>query len=312
MKSLLPGLLLLSACMFAQDPLQTNTAASLTNLNPSFTGSNGLFRFQTNSRFQWINLSGSYKTYFAGFDTYVKSMMGGIGLNYTRDDQSNGTLVTDRIDLNYAQHIGLFNNKVKLIPSFQVSVFQKTLDYSKMSFGEFEAIRRGWVYSFAPNYEGIVVKRNLDFSSGLIVNYKHLYVGTTMYHITQPDQGLLGPSKLPFRSSSFISYNLPLGDKFLLNGLYRFEKQSSFAYHQLNINALLFRYATVGVGVRSHNIMSTSVGFRYHYFTIAGVYEFGIPKNATGPNTNPSYEISASFNLRNKENRKVITDFERW
>ena len=91
----------------AQDPIITNTQQSLVALNPSFAGSNGLLRYQSNMRSQWYNLSGSYLTFYNSIDAYIKPLKGGIALAYTRDDQARGTLVTNRIDLSYAQHISL-------------------------------------------------------------------------------------------------------------------------------------------------------------------------------------------------------------
>jgi hypothetical protein len=68
----------------AQDPVYTNTQQSLVALNPSFAGSNGLFRFQSTTRSQWFNLSGSYLTYYNSVDAYIKPIKGGIALTYKR------------------------------------------------------------------------------------------------------------------------------------------------------------------------------------------------------------------------------------
>lgn len=293
---------------YAQDPIFTNTHQSLVALNPSFAGSNGLLRYQSNTRSQWFNLSGSYLTYYNTLDAYIKPIKGGIALSYVRDNQAKGTLITDRIDLSYAQHFNLCDDKLKIIPSVQVSYFNKTIDNSKLTFGDQIDARRGFIwYSYdLPKKQS---KSNVDVSAGLIVNYKHLYIGSSLFHITQPDEGLQGPSKLPYRISSFASYNLFLGDNVLINALFRFEKQQSFTATNFNINALIAKHLMVSAGLRNDNAINTLIGYRHHYFTISGGYEFGISSVSSYAS---SFELCASFNLRNKEDRKLVKDIERW
>ncbi len=295
--------------VFGQDPLFTNTNQSLVHLNPSFAGSNSLLRYQSTGRSQWYNLSSSYLTYYNSIDVFIKPIRGGLALTYTRDDQAKGTLVTDRIDLTYAQHLSFFDKKLKIIPSVQISYFQKTLDNTKLNFGDQIDPRRGFAWSQVPP-PAVVVKSNVDFSSGLIVNYKHLYIGSSVFHINQPDEGVMGPSKLPYRLSVFTSYNLPIGEIVLLNALVRFEKQQSFYTTQLNINALILKHIMVGSGFNANNTMNILAGYRHNYFSISIGHEYGLSR--ISGSTASSFEIAASFNLRNKENRKQIKDFERW
>ncbi len=292
--------------MYSQDPLFTNNLRSLVSLNPSFAGSNGLIRYQSITRNQWYHLSQPYLTFYNSFDAYIKPLRGGFALTYIRDDQLKGTLVTDRVDLTYAQHLSLLKGKLKIIPSIQISGFQKKLDYSKLTFGDQIDPRRGFTQGGNESFKNSV-RRNIDLSSGLIVNYNHFYVGVSVFHITQPEQGLQSTGKLPHRLSVFASYNFRLGEHLLLNGLYRFEKQQNFFENQFAVN-LLYKHLILNVGFGSNNLVSTSMGFRHNYFIISGGYEFGL----SGLNTACTYELSASYTLRKKENRKLIKDFERW
>lgn len=293
----------------AQDPVFTNAHQSLIALNPSFAGSNGLVRYQSNTRNQWYNYTGSYLTLYNSVDAFIKPLNGGIALAYTRDNQARGTLVTDRIDLSYAQHLNFFDKKLKIIPSVQVSYFRKTIDNSKLNFGDQIDSRRSFVWDDGFGV-GKQFKQNMDFSAGLVVNYKHLYVGSTLFHFTQPDEGLRGPSKLPYRLSSFASYNFVFGENILLNAMVRVESQRSFGNAYLNLNALFVKHLILSTGITSNGYMNAFAGFRHHYFSLCAGYEFGLGK--TLPNTGGSYELTASFNLRNKDNRKAVTDFERW
>jgi type IX secretion system PorP/SprF family membrane protein len=293
----------------AQDPVFTNKQQSLVALNPSFAGSNSGLRYQSSTRSQWFNTSNSYLTFYNSIDAFVKAIKGAIALAYTRDDQAQGTLITDRIDLTYAQHFSLLDDKLKIIPSLQASAFRKTLDNTKLHYGDQIDARRGFAWSSFPLPEK-QYKSNVDLSAGLVVNYNHFYFGSSIYHFTQPDEGLQGPSKLPYRSSSFISYNFSIGEKILLNALVRFENQQTFSNTYFNLNALFLKHMIFGSGITSNGVVNVLGGYRHHYFSISGGYEFGTSRiNST---TAGSYEIAASFNLRNKENRKLVKDFERW
>lgn len=291
----------------AQDPAFTNTQQSLLHLSPSFAGSNGGLRYQGTYRNQWVDLNSPYRTLYNSVDAYIRPIRGGIALAHMHDDQANKTLVTDRFDLSYARHLSFFEQKLKIIPSIQFSYFQRTVDQWKLTYGSQIDPRRGFVWG--PVYmTQYVTKSNIDFSTGLVVNYKHVYIGTTVFHINQPDEGTLGPSKLPVRLSLFASYNLFIGDNVLLNAIYRFEKQQNFYNHSFSINALFFKHLVLETGLASHAVHG-SLGFRHHFFTVTGSYI------ATVHNFNSnvgSYELAASFNLRNKEDRKLVTDFERW
>ncbi len=290
--------------IFAQDPLFTNTQQSLIYLNPSFAGSNSNIRYQSVFRNQWPNLSAPYVTLYNSFDMYIKPLRGGIGLSWCNDNQSSGTLVTDRVDLTYAQHFSFMDNKLKIIPSLQVTYIQKYLDKTKLNFGSEIQPRRGFTWANEP--VPFQTKRNIDFSSGLLINYKHFYFGTSVFHINQPDIGLFGASKLPARLSMFASYNLAMGEKSILHFVLRYEKQFRFYYYQLHINALISKHLIVGYGYKTNNCLFGNLGYRNNYFSITGTYEryldFG----------HDAYELTASFNLRNKEQSKLITDFERW
>lgn len=299
MKLILIIFVALSLRLAAQDPVFSNTQQSLIHLNPSFAGSNGGLRYQGIYRNQWINLDGRYKTFYNSVDAYVRKIRGGIGLAYMRDNQANGTLITDRIDLSYAQHLSFLDEKLKIIPSVQFSYFKKTLDQWKLTYGSQIDPRRGYVWG--PGYmTRYATKQNIDVGAGLVVNYNHFYIGGTVFHISQPDEGLTGPAQMPARLSLFASYNLFLGEQVLLNAMYRFENQQNSQHHSFSINALFFKHLIVETGLAAMGGHVT-LGFRQNYFTICGSY---IARD--------SYEIAASFNLRNKDDRKLVKDFERW
>lgn len=295
---------------FSQDLLFTNTSQSLVYLNPSFAGSNGGIRNQFSYRNQWPNLSGTYITHLNSFDAYIKPIKGGVSFSAMMDDQARGTLKTSGLGIAYAQHLSFFEGKLKIIPSLQATYFRLSLDKKKLNFGDPVNARfaQFWTNSFVVVSQS---KSNFDFSSGILANYKNLYFGTSVFHINQPDQGLLGTSKLPYRLSIHSSYNLHLSEKTLINFFVNYQKQQCFEYLNLSINALLFKHLIIGSGFKSnYSAANFNAGYRNNYFVLSYSYDIDISK--LSGNTAGSWEFMASFNLRNKEQRKTLTDFERW
>ncbi|HWY13138.1 MAG TPA: PorP/SprF family type IX secretion system membrane protein [Bacteroidia bacterium] len=286
---------------FSQDPIFLNSNQSLINLNPSFAGTNGLVRNQSVFRDQWPSLSGQYLTVNNSFDTYFKSTGSGLAISYMHDDQARGTLTTDIFNLIYAQHINLCEGKLKIIPSLQVGYFQKTVDREKLNFGN------PLLYTTVVTSQ---TKRNADFSTGLLINCNHFYFGASAFHITQPDEGLLGVSKLPLRLSIHSAYNLLIGEKTLLHFFTRYEQQQTFSFLQLGVDAVFFKSLILGCKYFSQDAIGLNVGYRNNYFSLQTGYDVTINKlagNAAG-----SWELSASFNLRNKNLRNTLVDFEKW
>ena len=296
---------------FSQDPLFTNTTQSLVYLNPSFAGSNGGIRNQLSYRDQWPNLSGTYFTYLNSFDAYIKPLKGAIAVSVLHDDASRGLLKTDVLNLVYAQHFSLFGGKLKIIPSLQASYFRLTLDKTKLNFGVPIDPRRGIFWGPPTIAVPSQTKSNFDFSSGILANYKNLYFGTSVFHINEPDEGLLGTSKLPYRLSLHSSYNLHLSEKTLINFFVNYQKQDKFDYLHLNVNTLFFKHLLVGAGFKSSaSITNIHAGYRNNNFVLSLGYDVSLTK--LSGNTAGSWEFMASFNLRNKEQRKTLTDLERW
>ncbi len=292
----------------AQDPIFTNSQQSLLYLNPSFAGSNGFIRNQFAYRNQWPNLSGTYVTYLNSFDAYIKPIRGGLGISASLDDQAKGTLKTSRLDLTYAQHFSLLEGKLIIIPSLQATYLQRNLDKTKLNFGDFIDGRFGFVWNSLT--QPSQSKKNIDFSSGLLINYKNFYFGSSVFHFNQPDIGLMGSYKLPYRLSIHSSYNFHISEKTLLNFFVNYQSQQKLQYLHLNVNALLVKHFLIGCCVKSSDNINLNVGYKHNIFSIT--YDYDVVVSKLLGNTTGSHEVSASFNLRSNEQRKLLTDFERW
>src|SRR6218665_3220295 len=279
----------------AQDAVFANPNSSLLYLNPSFAGSNGLVRaqFQHSSQLPFdISL---FRVVYGGADVFVKPIKAGIGISYMGDNYGNGILKTQVASLNYAQHFSFAGGDLKIIPSLQVSLIHKKLDESRLIFGSpiDPRVDYAWTWSEATP---AATKSNLDLGAGLLLNYKRFYLGSGVFHINQPNIGLLGSVVLPYRLLVHSSYNFKLGEGSLLNLMARYNHQKQAHYFQLNANALLFKYVLAGAGfaVASHlkKILNLNLGARTSFGTVGLGYNTLLPSNNL---QNGSWEAHAAI-----------------
>jgi hypothetical protein len=109
------------------------------------------------------------------------------------------------------------------------------------------------------------------------------------------------------------SYNFKLGENSLLNVMARYNHQNGKHYFQANANALLFKYLMIGGGCAfaSHlqKFINLNLGARTNFGNLGLAYNTRLPSD----NLQVGYwEIHAGITIRDAEQRKAITDFERW
>src|SRR5665213_2727644 len=132
----------------AQDPEFTQTMASPMYFNPAFTGIQQNLRAGLQLRDQWPSVSGGFITTAATADIGFPKINSGVGLMLMRDQAGDGNLTTNSISLTYAYEIklGPFSNlRLALSPS----MFQRTVDFSKLRFGDQIDPKIGFVYTSA-------------------------------------------------------------------------------------------------------------------------------------------------------------------
>lgn len=294
---------------YSQDPVFLNTNQSLVYLNPSFAGSNGRIRNQLSYRNQWPGLSSKYITTLNSFDAYIKSLKAGIAISYLHDNIGSGLLKTNIISVAYAQHLSFLKDKLKIIPSVQLSYGQKNQDINSLISNN--PITPSVVPQWNSDGYPIAQKNYFNMSAGLMVNYKKdLYIGAYVFNINQPDVGLLGISKLPYRLSLNASYNIHISEQAHLQVFYRYQQQQYYSMNQLSANMFFADHFITGLGYSGNYTPMINFGYKNNYFTIQLGYDATFSKLAG--NTSHAWEMHASFNLRDNTQRKMQTNFENW
>jgi type IX secretion system PorP/SprF family membrane protein len=285
----------------AQDPQFTQFYANPLYLNPAFAGTARCPRICMNYRNQWPNLSGRYVTYSASYDMHVSALGGGIGALVTTDDQAIGTLKTTNASLIYS-FLAPVTRQFSLKFALQATYLQKSLDVAALNFGDMIDPRRGFVWN---TNEAIPqnTKVAADFSAGMLGYSKNYFVGFAAHHINQPDEGMLGTSRLPVKITAHGGAIIPLekGNESYLSPNILFQQQQKFT--QLNIGLYYKKGAFVaGLWYRNSDAVMALVGLQTDNFKFGYSYDVTVSKLAG--NTAGSHEISAQIQFECKSKRK--------
>lgn len=278
----------------AQDPEFTQFYSNPLYLNPAFAGSKRCPRVTLNYRNQWPALSGTFVTTSASYDQHVDNLYGGIGILVTNDKAGEGTLNTTTFSAIYAYQLKL-TRSFSMRFGFQATYFQKSLDWSKLTFGDMIDPRRGFVYQTGDVPRGGTVG-NVDFTAGVLGFSENFYVGFSAAHLTQPNESLVtGNSPLPLKISGHAGAIIPLNSsKYSTNEatispniLYR----SQGTFQQLNMGLYVnTKNIVFGAWYRNKDSFIALVGIQTDNFKVGYSYDVTVSKltNASGG----SHEVS--------------------
>ena len=168
----------------AQDPMFSQFYANPLFLNPSMAGTNVCPRLAFNFRDQWPSMPGTFMTYAASYDEHFDKIYGGIGVQFWGDRAGEGGI------LNTYNASAMYSFKVKVSKksnmrfALQAAFQNKSLDWSKLTFGDMIDPRYGFVYSTNENIANYINHINtLDFSFGFLGYTPHVYFGFAAKHI---------------------------------------------------------------------------------------------------------------------------------
>lgn len=232
---------------FGQDPVFSQYYHAPLQTNPAFTGTTELPRIGMHYRNQWPNLPNAYATYMVTADQFVPTLNSGFGITAMGDIAGDGIYKTLSLSGLYSYRLE-FGDGIYAKLGLEGTYLQRSLDWNRLVFyDQLNPITGPNDPAGNPNPSGEVppedlVRRNVDFSAGLLLYSPAFYVGFSMNHLTTPDEGFLGINDnlyfgLPLRLSAMAGYqfsfdnNLP-GESFISpNVLY--SRQGRFT--QLNV-----------------------------------------------------------------------------
>lgn len=289
----------------AQDPEFTQFYANPLYLNPAFAGTARCPRVNMNYRNQWPSLSGTFVTTSVSYDQHVETIQGGLGLLVMNDRAAQNTLNTLNVSgiYSYQQPI---SKKFSIKAGLQATYFQKSLDWSRLTFGDMIDPRKGFIYETADVPRGGRVS-NVDFSAGLLGFSDKFYGGFAVHHLNEPNESLIvGVSRLPMKFTVHAGAKIPIQKRrkdaeanISPNILYR--RQGEF--QQLNLGMYVNKGPLVaGVwfrgllfGERYRDSFITTIGIQTDVIRIG--YSYDVTISELTPSTGGSHEISMQINF---------------
>ena len=161
----------------AQDPEFTQFFNNPIHLNPAYAGSYGVQgnivpspRLVLSHRNQWPAMSGAYVTSGITFDSYVRSLHGGLAFRVLKDDAGRGTLSSTTV-------AGAYNFRTKIAQGWYMNLaleaayFQRNLDWDKLSFRDMIDPNQGFIFTTQDIYREGFVKGG-DFRAGALFHSK--------------------------------------------------------------------------------------------------------------------------------------------
>lgn len=299
----------------AQDPHFSQFYANPLYLNPAFAGTTLCPRVILNFRDQWPSIAGTYVTYNASYDQHIDKLSGGLGFIVNTDRQGQGILNTTTASLLYSFRLEV-NRSFSMKMALQSTYFQKNLDWGKLTFGDQIDPKHGFVYptSEPTPSQSDLVKRNADFSAGLLGYGEKYFVGFAVHHITEPDEGFVSESRMPRKFTVHAGGVINLGKKTrrndhtaTLSPNILFMQQANF--QELNYGLYFNKYPFVGgmwfrQSFNNADALVFLVGVQASMFKIGYSYDVTLSKltNATGG----AHEISFALQFNCKPPRKRV------
>lgn len=295
----------------AQDAEFTQYYANPLFLNPAFAGGNRDPRLVMSYRNQWPAMSGSYVTQAVSYDQHVKNIQGGLGLTVMSDQAGQNTLKTTRITGMYAYQQNL-TRKISLRAALEASYFQKSLDWSNLTFGDMIDPRRGFIYETQDTPRGGTIQ-NVDFGTGVILFTNKFHLGFAAHHLNEPNESLVvGLSRLPMKLTVHGGAKLPIktnikGEEVTsISPSFLFRQQAEFK--QMNLGLFVNKGPLFG-GVWYRGIAFTE--YRDALIAVLGIetdilrfgYSYDITISELTPATGGAHELSMTLKFDSKQRK---------
>jgi len=290
--------------VFGQDPQFTQFYANPLYLNPAFAGSHGCPRFSMNYRNEWPSLTGNYVTYSASYDQYFSNISGGIGVIGMHDQQGQGTIYTSMIGLIYSYHLKV-NRKFTMLFGARAAMFNKFLDWDKLTFGDMIDPRKGFIYE-----TGDVPRAGsryfFDASAGFVGYSKNFFFGGAVHHLNKPNESMIeGTSKLPMRFTGHMGAEIKLGKQSKYNNttsimpniIYQYQN----GFQELSLGTYVkYGVFTFGAWYRNRDAFILTIGLNTGKFKLGYSYDVTVSKLNNGV-SGGSHEVSLGLNLNCKK-----------
>ena len=214
----------------AQDPQFSQFYAAPLYLNPAFAGSTNQARAGINYRNQWPSIDANFTTMSAYFDYFIEDKNSGIGVLLTRDKEGIAGLRSISLALQYAYELKITNN-LGFRPGFQAAVFNRSVNFSKLTFGDQFDPRTGTIINPTQEvFDNTSSKTFVDFSTGGLFFTRVAWLGASFSHLSRPNQSIVGErAPLPMKISVHGGFKFFMKPGVVGSGVYARKAERSIA-----------------------------------------------------------------------------------
>ncbi len=301
--------LLAATSLLSQSVVYENSNNNLLSLNPSFAGSNGDQRLQLTSRHQWPYLSLNFVTHNIAYDTYLKSSKSGIGFSFQNDNFAHRALLDRRIGVSYSKYFTSKRTGVLIVPSFDVQFIDRSLDVSRLRFGDLIDGRIGTAYN---NRFPLPTSRKmaLAYSAGILIQKNNFIAGFSIRNLNRPDVGMFGSARLSTLYNFHFSYTKVLGRNSSLQLFGAQTKQGGFIDRQMRLCAYLNNFLEIGTAFHNYDFYDLIVGFRNS--TLAINFTYSARYGVVLAESYDVFNIGLSYSFGNKNRSNTSLNLETW
>jgi len=289
----------------AQDPEFSQFYANPLNMNPAFAGTSVYQRIVTNYRNQWPNQGNTFVTYNFSYDSYVKSMRGGLGFQLLYDQELNGVINSLNSSFFYSYHVKA-GDELFFTGALQAGFIYKEFNTSKLIFPGMIDQGTGEIIGQYPLPVEDGHKLIPDFSFGIAGQNKDTYFGLAVHHLTQPSLSIIEgdqmgklPMKITFHAGSMLHkfHRMLLSREFTLSPNLIYQQQGN--YKQLNLGLYMIeKSVTFGAWYRNNlsvrpDAAIAMIGYTEEKFRLG--YSFDYTLSSLSAYSRGSHELSVTF-----------------
>lgn len=312
---------------YAQDPEFSQFYANQLYLNPAFAGTAQGARFALNYRNQWPSISSSaFVTYAASYDQHFDGIGGGIGFQVWHDQAGDGRLSTTVFSGIYSYHLNV-SDQFAIKAGLQGSVYQRSIDFTKLRFGDMIHPKLGFVLPTQENLlpdpmaPGIAYDDAfVDFSTGILGFNDKFYAGVAVHHITEPAMSFYESAgvnaKLPRKYTGHLGMLIPLNQSTLRRNAKQadfiapnimYQRQGNFS--QLNFGAYVIKGAFVaGLWYRqtppNSDALIALVGLKKDVLKVGYSYDLTVSEARSAFKGSHEISLILEFEAKKKDVRK--------
>jgi len=250
------------------DSLQKNISFSILNNiweNPAYTGfeTNHTFNLNSETFTPFMEANSLYvpMKFSFSYDVSIgKRKRTGLGL-YAAQSYFSVEKFTDVVTSFSRDFVIKKRNHLRL--SLTLGYLRRTLDFSKMVFGDMIDPYYGFIHYTMETKPSELTKGAVDFNTGVFFTRKNFFVGASVHNITQPNYGFFSVGKIPMNTMINTGYTFQINKHYSITPSAEVFKSAPYNNY----------YSLAVIGAYNEKYI---LGFEYKYFsslnTIVGIH----------------------------------------